>query len=288
MMQLNSSFSCNSVVWITSLPAAELGPSRRMTEDITACSSNLGFHFCMVEVKNRSELLEVLNNINHQASGQGLRPILVLDAHGNREDGLVLSEPGEAMTWTALGALLRQINVSTLNNLCVIGAACFSLRAIAPAKLDQAAPFFVLLAPEHEVNVGFLEKNIPAFFDRLFTHGSLDDAYSRYLSEAFRYFHCEKMLFIVVARYIKAACIGKPLAKRRERLMTDVFMQGMANTQASRKAIRAKLKAGLKPNQALLDRYTRTFLVGRSCSFTMEQLLAFVADRPYGAIPGSP
>lgn len=121
-----------------------------------------------------------------------------------------------------------------------------------------------------------MEDNLPAFFDRLFTHGSLDDAYSRHLSEAFKYFHCEEMLFIVVARYIKAACKGKPAAVRRERLMTEVFVQGMQNTQANRKAIRAKLKTGLKPNQALLDRYTRTFLVGRSCSFTMDRLLAFL------------
>ena len=84
------------------------------------------------------------------------------------------------------------------------------------------------------------------------------------------------MLFIVVARYIKAACKGKPVAERRERLMTEVFMQGMENTQANRKVIRAKLKTGLKPSQALLDRYARTFLVGRRCSFTMEQLLAFL------------
>lgn len=182
------------------------------------------------------------------------------------------------MTWTDLSAQLQQINISTNNNLCVIGAACFSLRTIMPSKLDQAAPFFVLLAPEQEVSVGFLEQNIPPFFDRLFTHGSLDDAYSRHLSETFRYFHCEKMLFIVVAKYIRHACKGKSLAKRRERLTTEVFMQGMLNTQANRKAIRANLKAGLKPNQALLDRYVRTFLVGKSCSFTMEQLLSFLDD----------
>lgn len=147
-MQLNSSFSCNSVVWITSLPEAELGPSRRMTEDVAAHSSRLGFHFSRIDVKRRSELAEVLNDINHRAGEHGLRPILVLDAHGNQRDGLVLSEPGEAVTWAELGAQLQRINISTLNNLCVIGAACFSLRAIAPSKLDQAAPFFVLLAPE--------------------------------------------------------------------------------------------------------------------------------------------
>jgi len=277
-MQLDSGFSCNSVVWIASLSEAELGPSRRMTEEMETHSRHLGFHFSRIDVKQRSDFVDVCNSITFRAREQGLRPILVLDAHGNRGSGLVLSEPGQVMTWIELSALLQQINVSTLNNLCVIGAACFSLRAIAPTKLDQAAPFFVLLAPEQEVNVGFLEDNLPAFFDHLFTHGSLDEAYRRHLAEPFKYFHCEKMLLIVLARYIKSACKGKPAAKRRERLMTEVFMQGLENTQANRKEIREKLKAGLKPSQALLDKYARTFLIGRSCSFTMEQVLALLEE----------
>lgn len=280
-MQLDSSFSCNSVVWIISLPEAELGPSQRMTEDVSAHSSRLGFQFSRVDVKRRSELVDVLGHINFSAREYGLRPILVFDAHGTQDAGLKLSESGEIISWVDLSSHLQQINISTNNNLCVIGAACFSLRAITPAKLDQAAPFFVLLAPEQEVSVGFLEENVPPFFDRLFTHGSLDDAYSRHLSEAFRYFHCEKMLFIVVAKYIRAACKGKSLAERRERLITEVLMQGLPNTPANLKTIRAKLKSGLKPNQALLDRYVRTFLVGRSCSFTMEQLLAFLDDEKH-------
>lgn len=275
-MQLDSSFSCNSVVWITSLAEAQLGPSRRMTEDISEHAKRLGFYFSRYDVKRRLELINILNTISFEAREHGLRPIVVLDAHGSKEDGLKLSDPGEMMAWTELSEMLREINISTLNNLCVIGAACFSLHAISPVKLNQAAPFFVLLAPEQEVSNGFLEDNLPTFFDRLFTHGSLEDAYSRHLSESFKYFHCERMLFNVVAKYITAGCKGKSAEARREQLMTEVFMQGMPNTQINRKAIREKLKIGLKPNQALLDRYARTFLVGRSCSFTMAQLLAFL------------
>lgn len=275
-MQLDSSFSCNSVVWIASLTEKELGPSQRMTEDVSTHCTRHNVHFDRFDIKCRSELGEVLKNIDSRVREHGLRPILVLDAHGDHRDGLVLSDPGEVMTWDELGSLLQHINISTLNNLCVIGATCFSLRAISPAKLNQAAPFFVLLAPEQEVKVGFLEDNLPVFFDRLFTHGSLDNAYSHHLSEAFRYFHCEKMLFIVLARYIMASCKGKPATERRERLMTEVFMHGMQNTPANRKTVRTKLKTGLKPDQVLLDRYARTFLVGRSCSFTMEQLLAYL------------
>ncbi len=278
-MQLGGSFSCNSVVWIVSLAEEELGPSRRMMAGVSAHCSLHGYLFFMFDVKCRSELCQVLKNINFCARENGLRPILVLDAHGNQQDGLVLDNSGEAMKWNDLGSLLQQINISTCNNLCVIGAACFSLRTISPAKLDKAAPFFVLLAPEQDVKVGFLEDNLPAFFNRLFTGSSLDDAYSSHLSDVFKYFHCEMMLFNVVARYIVAGCKGKRGAERRERLMTEVFMHGMLNTKANRKIVRKKLKASLKPNQTLLDKYAETFLVGRKCSFTMEQLLTFIEKK---------
>ena len=282
-MQLNSSFSCNSVIWIASLSEDELGPTRRMTEDVAAVSRYLGVRFDRIDVKDRLGLADALRHLGHRARSEGLRPILVLDAHGNQKDGLKLAGPGEVMAWTDLGTLLRPINVATGNNLCVIGAACFSLGAIAPTKLDQATPFYVLLAPARKVKVGFLEKNIPAFFRELFTHGSLDEAHRQYLSESFRYFHCEKTLLLSVARYIKAACRGKPATERRERLMTEVFMQGMENTAGNRKSVRDKLKAGLKPDQALLDRYAGTFLVGKRCSFTMEELLAVLDEAQGGA-----
>ena len=112
----------------------------------------------------------------------------------------------------------------------------------------------------------------------MFKHGSLSDAYSVYLSEKFGYFLCEEILFRVMVIYIREACKGKPLAERRERLTTKALMHGMPNSKANRKAIRTKLKVGLKPTQALLDQYVRTFLLGRPCSFTWKQLLEFIGD----------
>ncbi|WP_458365816.1 hypothetical protein [Burkholderia pseudomallei] len=241
-----------------------------------ALSSRVGFYFHRRDIKLSLELVDFLIELELRAREDGLRPIVVLDMHGDPNAGLSLCGPGESLPWAELGKLLAAINVSTANNLCVIGGACYSLRTIAPAKLDQPAPFFVLLAPEHEVSVGFLEDNFPAFFDHLFTQGEIDGAYSRYLSEHFRYFHCEKMLFIVVGRYVREACKGRSAAERRERLLTEVFEQGLPNTPENRQAIRAKIKAGLRPDQALLDRYARGFLIGRSCSFNMEQLLSFL------------
>ena len=275
-MQLDSGFSCNTVIWFTSLPEDEQGPSRRMVEDMEALSEEVGVGFQRLHVNSASKLVELLEELTQHAGERQMRPLLHFDMHGNKEQGLFISGLNEYFSWDELARHLRQLNAATGNNLCAVGAACFGLRAIMPVKLDQPTPFFLLLAPEQEVTVGFLEGNVLPFYRELFRSGSIDRAYSSCLSDEFKYFHCEKMLFIAIARYIREGCKGKTGETRRERLLTEVFIQGMEKTEENLTDVRRKIKEGLRPNQALLDRYAKTFLIGRTCSFNMDQLLAFV------------
>lgn len=239
-MQLDSEFRCNAVVWITSLDEQELGPSRRMAEDISALCDHNGFIFINQNVSRHSELVQVLKSIEAIAKHNNIYPILVFDAHGSQKDGLILSHPGEVISWDSLNMLLRPINVATSNNLFVIGAACYGLHVISTTRLENPAPFYMLLAPEHKVKVGFLEENLPRFFNQLFTLGSIDEAYKNCLSQAFTYFHCEKMLLVTLARYIQKYCKGSGAKNRRERLMTELFMEGMPNSSANRKKNKKK------------------------------------------------
>lgn len=280
-MQLDTCFSCNSVVWLTSLPDSELGPTRRMVEEMESLRAEISIGFQHIQVTSEAHLKSLLEELSRHACENGMRPLLHFDMHGNKDNGLYISQSSEYCSWDDLYRSLQVLNKKTGNNLVVIGAACFGLRSIMPIKLDKPAPFFVLLAPEEEVSVGFLEDNAVCFYRELFASGSVDAAYSLYLSDEFKYFHCEKMLFIVVAKYIKAGCQGKSAQERRERLLTEVFSQGMEKTENNLRSVRNKIKEGLKPDQALLDRYAETFLVGRTCSFSMQQLLAFLdGDNP--------
>jgi len=280
-MQLDTGFSCNSVIWLTSLPDSELGPTQRMVEDMESLKAEISVGFQHIQVTSAAHLKSLLEELSCHASENGMRPLLHVDMHGNKEEGLHIYQSSEYYSWDELYCDLQGLNQATGNNLVVIGAACFGLRSIMPIKLDKPAPFFVLLAPEEEVYVGFLEDNAVRFYRELFASGSLDAAYSRYLSDEFKYFHCEKMLFIVVAKYIRAGCKGKSAQERRERLLTEVFSQGMEKTAVNLRSVRKKIKEGLKPDQALLDRYAKTFLVGRKCSFSMQQLLEFLdGDNP--------
>lgn len=278
-MRLSTEFSCNSVIWISSLPDEEMGPTNRMVAAMESHSNELGFRFQHVPVPSCSILIALLDELALHANEHNMKPLIHFDTHGDKNSGLFVSGEEKFISWSDLAEKLRIINVYTKNNLAVVGATCYGLHAIKPINLNTATPFYFLLSPEDEVAVGYLEDNIPSFYRSLFELGSIDSAYSHHISERFKYFHCEKMLFIVIARYISQQCKGKGGAARRERLLTEIFSQGLENTDVNRKKIRKMLKDGLHPDQSLVDRYAEKFLAGRQCSFNFSDLISFVEDR---------
>jgi hypothetical protein len=275
-MKFISDFLFSCVIWLSSVGEGEIGPSRRMTEDMESFCSVIGVGFQRIELKNKKSLETTLDELIFNAKKIGMKPILHFDMHGSKDAGLFISNSNEYASWSWLAEKFRELNIAMENNLCVIGAACFGIRAIMPIKLDSEAPFFLLLAPEDEVQIGFLEDNIVDFYRCLFDSGSIDTAYSRYLSDQFKYFHCEKMLFNVVARYINNQCKGKSRQTRRETLLTEILLQNKSKSKERIKEVRLEIKKGLKPDQSLIDKYTKKFLINKNCSFNIDQLMAYV------------
>ncbi|OOG43615.1 hypothetical protein B0E51_02170 [Rhodanobacter sp. C05] len=247
-----------------------------MVDAMAVHSSELGFGFQHVPVSSKAKLLGLLDELAVHARDQNMKPLIHFDTHGNKDAGIYVDGEDTFVDWNTLAEKLQAINIHTQNNLAVVGATCFGFRAIKPISLQTAVPFFLLLAPEEKVNVGFLEDNVPNFYRGLFEFGSIDTAYSRHLSDKFKYFHCEKMLFMVIARYLKEQCKGKGGAARRERLITEILSQGMEDTPDNLKRVRKMLKDGLRPDQSLLDRYAGRFLIGRQCRFSMADLESFI------------
>ena len=191
---------------ISALKQEELGPSRRLAENLLYLSNdNELFTFKHFTVNSLAELKKLLVEIKYHVKN-GMKPIMHFDMHGNEKSGLEISPTKEMISWTELTDYLREINVATKNNLCVIACACFGLNAIMPLSIHSATPFLVLLAPEKEVLVGYLEDKIFPFYRTLIDTGSIDEAYNLHISEKFIYFHSEKMLVLSIARYIKVKC----------------------------------------------------------------------------------
>jgi hypothetical protein len=125
-LTISETLQTNAIVWIHSLPEKEMGPTRRILEDLEGLSSVGGFPISIYAVRNHAELSELLMQLTAMAE-QGLRPVLHVDAHGTVAEGLLLSPSGERVGWSELIDDLRYLNVATANNLTCIFALCFGL-----------------------------------------------------------------------------------------------------------------------------------------------------------------
>lgn len=169
--------------------------------------------------------------------------------------------------------MLRPINVVPENNLAVVGATCYGLNLIWPIELEMAAPFHPLLSPEREVMNGYLEDNVPGLYRSLFEFGSIQCAYKSNLADQFSYIYCEKILFSAILKYIDLHCKGREFRIHNEALLT-IALPGSNEDELSMGKIRKIIRDGIKPSQNLLDQFANTFLVGRGCSFSFNDLLS--------------
>lgn len=275
-MNRYSEFVCNSIFWISSLPDTEMGPTRRTTEEMERILSNFSIGFMHQRIQNVCELVGFLNCVQRYSRDNGLRPLIHLDAHGNREHGLYLNGQDSFYEWRSLAGLLRSINIASQNNLAVVGATCYGLNLIWPVQLDEATPFYALLSPEREVCNGYLEDNIPSFYQCLFQSGSLQRAYQTCLQEKFSYIHCEKVFFDAIARYICHYCRSKGSRVRREELLT-IALSGSGVNSLGIREIRRIIRENIKPSQEKLNQYARTFLIGKDCRDDIRNLIDRIA-----------
>lgn len=277
-MLLPSSFANNAIILISSKRKNELNVARRLADDLaTFRVAIVDFHFEHHEVKTRQELFELLMRIARQAKKGGLRPIIHFDMHGDAIRGLEISASNEFASWSELNDWLRKINIRTGNNLCVVAASCHGLQMIRPISIHHPVPYFCLIAPEREVTLGFIDEKLSAFYQTLFQNSDLDSALA-HLKEHFKQFHCEKMLAVAFAKYIKYQCKGVGWAKRKEELITGALARGIPNTAENLKSLRKQAINSIRPTDELIASYAKKFLIGKPFPATLKDILQLVNE----------
>ena len=162
-LQATGGFSINSVFWLRSLHDFELGPARRVLEDIEPFFASMRLPFDRRDVKTPAHLYRALDSL----VASHVKPILQLDMHGTR-DGLRLTDSDEIAPWKEVVPRLRAINVACGGNLCVVAGVCHAFYAITEASIMDASPVNVLIAPDREVLTGKLEDGLAGFIARYF------------------------------------------------------------------------------------------------------------------------
>jgi hypothetical protein len=267
----------NKIIWLRSLPESELGPSRRITEDLETVAANGKLAFDEVVVEDRNGLLQALGDITKQA-GVDLRPILHFDCHGSMEHGLLLAPSGEHLSWDDLADALRPINAATGGNLCCVFAACFGLRLGWSLKLSKPAPFYLMIAPKNEIAVGALEeKTVPFYRDVLKTE-NITQSHAGLLAPELQLLNCMKLFDLSLVQYWLDHCSHRAIQKRVEELTTLYLHEhGMTNpSHAQLSELRRSLKTKLQPSQSLIDQYAGSFLLGRDPRLSVDELRRLV------------
>ena len=272
-LEMTTGFGVSSLIWITSLVDDEMGPTKRIVDDLRIYFGSIGLAFIYYEIPTAADLYEMLDGLAERAR-LGARPMIHLDMHGSKE-GLAIAATGELAPWTSVVPKLQAINLATKGNLCVVAGVCYALHAIKQIKISEPCAIHMLIAPEDVVYVGFLEDETVKFYQEVFSSGHVEKAHKEHLSAQLKVFYSEKLLAVALTRYIRDSCLGKGGARRRERLLTEI-LSNQPNTPENRKRLRRLLKDRSKPDQALVDKYASTFLAGRPCPFKIGELLRLV------------
>lgn len=81
------------------------------------------------------------------------------------------------------------------------------------------------------------------------------------------------MLLVGLIKYIQQHCMGKGRKKRVEDLVTKAVASGLPNTLQNRRTARRVAKQQIKPDKALIDRYAKTFLIGKRVDVDIKQIV---------------
>jgi hypothetical protein len=241
-MEIVTGLRMNSLFWFSSLHPHEQGITRRILEDLLPWFDRISLLHREFVPQTAAAFEDALDTLVEACCVYGMLPIIHLDMHGTKEEGLLIAASGERVTWNRVVEKFRAMNVGAGNNLLVLSAACFGLHAIREVKIHEPCPFFMLIAPEGEIEAGFLEEHIFPFYRTLLSDMDAVKAYEEHLKPEFTLFHCEKVLAISLAKYIRNHCKGKGAVGRKERLLSEILMQGIERTPQNLRKFRQSLK----------------------------------------------
>lgn len=275
IMQIESSFSINAIILISSDPIGEEGQSRRLEEDLVhLCSNYNGLRFIHMPVKGNNDFDAKIDKILNYARNDGIKPIIHLHMHGDKEKGLQMAD-GSYVSWIKVANRLRKLNKLMLNNLCVISTACYGYHMVKGITIQDTTPFYGLIGAQDEISFGTIDDTATKFYSVLLESCSIDTAYNQ-VKDFFSYFHCEKMLAVCLARYIRQSCMGNGKEKRREDLLTIAIACGHSDSPGNLKKLRKSIREHIKPNEQTLHKYINNFLAGRTVSYTIDDLVSLV------------
>ncbi|HWW05612.1 hypothetical protein [Collimonas sp.] len=257
--------------------------SRRLEEDLQPLSKFSGLLpdiASAYSVGSADDVKNVFGAIKKDCIDNNVKPLLHVDFHGSEQHGLVV-KPGHYLSWEWFASRCREVNIACQNKFGVVMACCYGLNAIRGVRIGELVPFQYLIGSQETIYEGAdIDDSFSLFYKKLFETRSFEVALVG-LPNKFQPFYAEKMLFIVLAKYLKAGTYGKGFQERKERLITELVEAGQYPTPQNLKLLRASITERLKFDkdgvQEVIDKYSASFL-GQPSQIKIDDLMT-ILDR---------
>lgn len=269
----------NAVVWISSLSPEEDIKAQNYADAVKYEVERVGASWKKTSVRDVDEFSVALSETADAILKRGLKPIIHLDMHGNERDGFALEPSGEFCSWNDAHKLFQKLNREMKNSLVIVAAVCFGMRAIMPIKMRELVPFHVLIAPEKAISLAELFRNAPDFYFAMLDRGSLTDALTHL--PTMKYFHCERMLAIVLANYAWESRAEPQRSERIEKLLQE-YRDEHKEDQREDTELRGELAKMIDNSigPSLIAKYADNFLFGAMPSFDWDEVEKIVPTLP--------
>lgn len=269
----STSFQNNSLFVLDCLPEGEssrqwLFNQLRDLQDF----QGLYKHLKEIRVASSARLEEVLVGISEQVKGDW-KPILHFECHGSRDSGLEIGDGRDIMAWSTLNSLLTRINSACGGHLGVVMGVCHGNSVLAPISVEIPTPFYFLAGSDGSPTNDEMEREMPAFYCKLFA--TLDLSSALQCLPSFEIFHAERFLVTQLAIDLKE-CLGSGRSDWREDLLSKIATRDVLETEQLR-AQRTLIKAmtGEDALRTTCEAISKKFLQ-RDPSFDFDALLKYI------------
>lgn len=193
MKQLNEkAIYFNKIYVIQSLPDFEIQTGSELFDDIInrRTYEDSSLTAVKIDVTNRDELLDLLNQILIETKQKSIIPYLHIETHGYQK-GVELKS-GDKIEYKDLVEVLRKINIASQNNLFISVGACWGGHIQDVTDIFEPCVFRGFIGPMDKIQTGNLQLLFTEYFSELLLSQDFDKAlqvlYAQNKSEV--EFHC--------------------------------------------------------------------------------------------------
>jgi len=132
------------------------------------------------DINNRIELFELLSELVKRVTKNNEYFLLHFEIHGY-QGGIELKD-GEQVNWSYLLPYFREINIHYKNSLTIYLAVCYGASLLESIRLNERAPFRVLISSEKKIYNGHFVKGFVEFYEHFFFSFDSKESLEKYNS----------------------------------------------------------------------------------------------------------